>query len=87
MALGASFRQFEKSNGGACKSPLHYRPLSHNPALEIDRLKQVLDEFKGRQKLSGCQLWRHPQLSDELCAAQIISSSHHRTRFVQPDQR
>jgi hypothetical protein len=30
-----------KSNGEACKSPLHYRALSHNQTLEIDRLKQV----------------------------------------------
>ena len=47
MAIGASFKQFEKSNGGACKSPLDYRHLSHNQGLEIDRLKQVLVESKG----------------------------------------
>ena len=46
MAIGASFKQFEKSNGGACKSPLDYRPLSHNQAFEIDRLKQVLNRIK-----------------------------------------
>jgi hypothetical protein len=47
VAIGASFKQFEKSNGGACASLLDYRPLSHNQALEIDRLKHVLVESKG----------------------------------------
>jgi hypothetical protein len=47
VAIGASFKQFEKSNGGACTSLLDYRPLSHNQALEIDRLKHVLVESKG----------------------------------------
>jgi hypothetical protein len=89
MAIGASFEQFEKSNGGACKPRLDYRPLSHNQAFEIDRLKQAL---KSRQKvfrkLSGTPALA-ASTSDQnvsgLRAAQIISS-HHRTRFVQPDQ-
>ena len=47
MAIAASFKQFKKSNGGACQSPLDYRPPSHTQALKIDRLKQVRVESKG----------------------------------------
>jgi hypothetical protein len=89
MAIGASFEQFEKSNGGACKPRLDYRPLSHNQAFEIDRLKQAL---KSRQKvcrkLSGTPALAastSDQNVSRLRAARIISN-HHRTRFVQPDQ-
>ena len=76
MASGASFRQFEKSNGRACKSPLHYRPLSHNQALEIHRLKQVLDEFKGSaeiERIASFGAIHSDQNVRRLCAAQIIS--------------
>lgn len=56
MAIGSSFEQFEKSSGGACKSRLDYRPLSHNQALEIDRLKHVLFESKGLRNRADHQL-------------------------------
>jgi len=90
MAIGASFKQFEKSNGGACKPRLDYRPLCHNQAFEIDRLKQVLKSHqKVCQKLSGSPALA-ASTSDQdvlrLAAAQILSGHHHRTRFVQPDQ-
>jgi hypothetical protein len=69
--------KFEKSNGGACNSPLEYRPLSHNQALEIDRLKQVLVESKGFAEIERIASLAAPTLirMSAGCAAQIISSS------------
>jgi hypothetical protein len=93
MAIGASFKQFEKSNGEACKPRLDYRPLSHNQAFEIDRLKQVLrSNQKVCQKLSGSPALAastSDQNVSRLCAAQIISSPPppNSVRLTRPNER